>query len=259
MNRRNFIQQSALVAAGSSALPQSVTGPRQAVREYYELRVYELRNGGKRSVMDAYWRDAMIPALNALGIRNVGVFTEMGQPEPPKLYVLLPYTSLDQWTQARQQLDRQPTYQRNSAAYFEQSTPDSPNYLRYESSLMLSFEGMPQMKVPDQGERFFELRTYESFDEDAARRKIAMFNQDELPIFDATGLKSVFFGETLIGDQLPQLTYLLAFTDMEGRDRNWKAFIDHPDWKRVSKLPEYADTVSRIDRTFLLPTDYSQV
>ncbi len=259
MNRRNFIQQSALAAAGSSGLSQTSFRPQQAVREYYELRVYELRNGGKRSVMDAYWKDAMIPALNALGIRNVGAFTEMGQPEPPKMYVLMPYTSLDQWTQARQQLDQQPAHQRNTPSYFEQGTPDSPNYLRYKSSLMLSFEGMPQMKVPNQGERLFELRTYESFDEDAARRKIAMFNREELPIFDATGLKSVFFGETLIGDQLPQLTYLLAFTDMDERDRNWKAFIDHPDWKRVSQLPEYADTVSRIDRTFLVPTDYSQV
>jgi hypothetical protein len=259
MNRRNFIQQSALVAAGSSALPRSSMGPQQALREYYELRVYELRNRGKRSVMDGYWKDAIIPALNALGIRNVGVFTEMGQPEPPKLYVLLPYASLEQWTQVRQQLDQQPAYQRNSTTYFEQATPDSPNYLRYKSSLMLSFEGMPQMKVPNQGENLFELRTYESFDEDAARRKIVMFNEDELPIFDATGLKSVFFGETLIGGQLPQLTYLLAFTNMDERDQNWKAFIDHPDWKRVSQLPEYADTVSRIDRTFLVPTDYSQV
>jgi hypothetical protein len=247
------------VAAGSSAIPSTPLGAQQAAREYYELRVYELRNGGKRSVMDAYWKAAMIPALNALGVRNVGVFTEMGQPEPPKLYVLLPYTSLDQWAKTQQQVEQQPTYQRNSAAYFEQATPDSPNYLRYTSSLMLSFEGMPQMKVPNQNETLFELRTYESYDEDAARRKVAMFNQDELPIFEATGLKSVFFGETLIGDQLPQLTYMLAFADMNERDQNWQAFINHPDWKRVSKLPEYANTVSRIDRTFLVPTDYSQV
>lgn len=192
MNRRNFLQQSALVAAGSSAIPSTPLGAQQAVREYYELRVYELRNGGKRSVMDAYWKDAMIPALNALGVRNVGVFTEMGQPEPPKLYVLLPYTSLDQWAKAQQQVEQQPTYQRNSAAYFEQATPDSPNYLRYTSSLMLSFEGMPQMKVPGQNEALFELRTYEGYDEDAVRRKIAMFNQEELPIFRGYRVKERF-------------------------------------------------------------------
>ena len=258
MNRRDFIQQSTL-AAGASALPFASTAPAQAVREYYELRIYELRNGSKRSVVDTYWKDAMIPALNALGVRNVGVFTEMGQPEPPKLYVLLSYTSLDQWTQARQQLEQQPSYQRNSTAYFEQGTPESPNFMRYESSLMYAFEGLPQMKVPEQTERIFELRIYESFDEDAARRKVAMFNDDELAIFDATGLHTVFFGETLIGDKLPQLTYMLVFDDMAERDQNWQAFIEHPDWQRVSQLPEYADSVSRVNRTFLVPTDYSQV
>ena len=257
MNRRNFLQQSSLAAAGASAL--SFTPGQEANREYYELRIYELRNGGKRSVVDAYWRDAMIPALNALGVRNIGVFTEMGQPEPPKLYVLLPYASLDQWTQARQQLDQQAAYQRNSADYFEQGTPESPNFLRYESSFMIAFEGLPQMKVPEQKERILELRIYESFDEDAAQRKITMFNKDELPIFDATGLHTVFFGETLIGDKLPQLTYMLVFDDIAERDQNWRAFIDHPDWKRVSQLPEYANSVSRVNRTFLVPTDYSQV
>ena len=259
MNRRNFIQQSALAAAGTSALSFAPTDATQAVREYYELRVYELRNGGKRSVVDDYWKNAMIPALNTLGVRSVGVFTEMGQSEPPMFYVLLPYTSLEQWMQTRQQLDQQTTYQNNSDEYFERGTPDSPNFLRYKSSLMLAFEGLPQMKVPERKERIFELRTYESFDEDAARRKVDMFNKEEFSIFDATGLHTVFFGETLIGDQLPQLTYMLVFDDMAERDQNWAAFIDHPDWQRASQLPEYADTVSRIDRTFLVPTDYSQV
>ena len=258
MNRRNFLQQSTLAAVGTSALPFA-TPPHQAVREYYELRTYELRNGGKRPVVDAYWRDAVIPSLNALGVRNVGVFTELGQPEPPKLYVLIPYSSLDQWQQSWQRLEQQPAYQRNSSAYFEQATPDSPNFLRYESSLMLAFEGLPQMNIPEQGDRLFELRTYESFDEDAARRKVTMFNQDELPIFDDTGLHTVFFGETLIGDKLPQLTYMLVFNDMAERDRNWQAFIDHPEWQRIRVLPEYADSVSRVNRTFLVPTEYSQV
>ena len=259
MNRRNFIQQSTLAAASTSALPFASSKATQPAREYYEFRTYELRNGGKRSVVDAYWKTAMIPALNALGVRRVGVFIEMGQSEPPKFYVLLPYTSLDQWAQARQQLDQQPSYQNNSKAYFEKSTPDSPNFLRYQSSLMIAFEGLPQMKVPEQKERLFELRTYESHDEDAAQRKVDMFNREEFSIFDATGLHTVFFGETLIGDQLPQLTYMLVFDDMAERDRNWAAFLNHPEWHRASQLPEYANTVSRIDRTFLVPTSYSQV
>ena len=147
MNRRNFLQQSTLAAAATSALPFTSTHPIQAAREYYELRVYQLPNGGKRSVMDAYWKDAVIPSLNAQGVQHVGVFTELGQPDPPRLYVLLPYASLEQWQQVWQQLDQQPAHQKNSAAYQEQDTADNPNFVRYENSLMLAFEG----PTPDEG------------------------------------------------------------------------------------------------------------
>ena len=40
--------------------------------------------------------------------------------------------------------------------------------------------------------------------------------------FYETGLHPVFFGETIIGEKLPQLTYMLTFKDMEERDANWK-------------------------------------
>ena len=86
-----------------------------------------------------------------------------------------------------------------------------------------------------------------------------MFNDGELSIFEETGLHSVFFGSQVSGPLMPALTYMLAFKDMEERDTNWSAFIDHPEWKRISVLPEYANTVSDIKRTFLKPLAYSQL
>jgi hypothetical protein len=52
---------------------------------------------------------------------------------------------------------------------------------------------------------------------------------------------------------------MLHFKNMEERDANWKAFIDHPDWKKMSSMEEYANTVSNIIRRFLVPLDISQV
>jgi hypothetical protein len=105
----------------------------------------------------------------------------------------------------------------------------------------------------------FEMRTYEGYIEDAYQRKIKMFNEGELQIFKETGLHSVMFGEKIAGPQMPCLTYMLAFKDLAERDANWKKFSDHPEWKRISKLPEYANTVSNIHRVFLKPLKYSQL
>ncbi|MCU0649246.1 MAG: NIPSNAP family protein, partial [Gemmatimonadaceae bacterium] len=40
---------------------------------------------------------------------------------------------------------------------------------------------------------------------------------------------------------------------------NWKAFLEHPTWKRLFADPQYAETVSKITSRFLVPTGYSQI
>ena len=255
MNRRNFLHQSTLAAASAGALSFS----QAAGQQFYEWRTYELKSGSKMGVFDEYLQSALIPALNAIGVKQVGVFTEMGMSEPPKLHLLLPFSSIEEFAQSTQNVLKQSVYQQNSKSFAESATPDNPNYTRYESSLMRAFEAIPQMEVPEAGERIFELRTYEGFNDDAVRRKIDMFNKEELRIFNKTGLHPVFFGETLIGKNLPQLTYMITFRDMTERDANWKKFSAYPEWKEVSALPQYANSVSRINRLFLKPTSYSQV
>ena len=78
-------------------------------------------------------------------------------------------------------------------------------------------------------------------------------------IFEETGLHSVFFGSQVSGPLMPALTYMLSFKNMEERNSNWAKFSAHPEWKRISKLPMYANSVSDIKRTFLKPLAYSQL
>jgi hypothetical protein len=86
-----------------------------------------------------------------------------------------------------------------------------------------------------------------------------MFNEEEFDIFNRTKLNPVFFGEVISGRNLPNLTYMITFKDMEERDNNWKAFSADPTWQKVSKDPQYANSVSKIIRTFLEPMTCSQI
>lgn len=261
MKRRNFIKTTAAATAlTASTLSVKATNSNKesvANQQIYELRVYHVVRG-RVNALSEYLSKALIPALNSYGCANVGVFKEMADALPPKIYVLIPYKSMDHYAGANEHLMGNEAY-RTAQMDYQKIPIDKKVYNRFDASILRAFQVMPEMKIPEQKERIFEFRTYEGYSEDAVQRKVKMFNEGELPIFNETGLHSVFFGHMISGPAMPALTYMLTFEDMAERDANWKAFIDHPDWKKMSGMEEYKDTVSNIIRVFLLPLEISQV
>lgn len=255
MERRKFIQKSALVT-GLFATGISASGAQPKSKEVYELRVYEMRWG--QGTFDNYLSTALIPSLNRAGVKNVGVFTEIGKSEPTKVFVLIPYASFEDFGKITMGLNSDKQFLEAKAEY-DRIGPNNAVFSRYESSLLLAFDGLPKMIVPANTKRIFELRIYEGYNEDAVRRKVKMFNEGEFDIFNRVKLNSVFFGEMIAGKNLPCLAYMVTFKDMQERDQNWKAFGEDPEWQRISKLPEYENSVSKIHKIFLEPTNYSQV
>lgn len=258
MRRRQFVSTSLLAGATLATADAQTAQPAPKQKELYELRTYELRFGSPQSNIENYLKDALIPAMNRQGVKTVGVFREMGKSDPAKLYVLIPHTSMESYATVASRLTSDSAYATASQVY-NQLTPDKAPYARYSTSLLSAFDALPQLVVPAKESRIFEIRTYEGYSEDAVRRKVKMFNVDELPVFYKVKLNPVFFGQVIAGEHMPCLTYMLTFRNMEERDANWKAFSADPDWKRVSGAPEYANTVSNIIRVFLEPAAYSQI
>ena len=229
-----------------------------AQKEIYELRIYELKFDKPASILYNYLEKALIPALNKNEIYHIGVFEEIADAMPKKIYLLIPYKSIHDFYQIHENLKNDKAYELASKEYMKTPQEAFP-FFRYETSLFTAFDGLPKMIKPSNQSTVFELRTYESYNEDALKRKIKMFNESELQIFEDVGLHSVFFGEKIVGSQMPCLTYLIAFKDMEERDNHWKKFGPHPEWQRVSKLSEYENSVSNISRVFLKPLAFSQL
>ena len=261
MNRRDFLATAALAttAAGAFAAEANPTG-----REYYEWRRYHLRRGPKQRVFENYLREAWLPAMGRLGIGPIGVFHVMLGPESPSVHLLIPYKSLEEFGTVGARLREDSAY-KSAAAEASEAPSNDPVYLRAESSLMVAFSGMPKLEVPAQKKedkpRVFELRTYESHNKRANLKKIEMFNEGEIAIFRRTGLTPVFFGETLIGPRLPNLTYMLVYDDLAARDRAWRTFGGDPEWRKLSSTPGYTDVeiVTDISNLLLRPAAYSQI
>lgn len=260
MDRREFLAASAVVAV--SPLPHLNTLSQTAARQYIELRRYHLLPGTKQRAFSAFIGDAAIPAMNRAGVGRVGVFNVVYGENAPSLILVLTHPTLDSVVSLRDRLASDSVYARAGAAILDAPMSD-PAFVRVESTLLRAFDAMPTLE-PSAGAgtarpRIFELRTYESHSNRAALNKLKMFNAGEVPIFRRAGLTPVFFGETLIGTNMPNLVYMLTFSDMPARDAAWAAFSRDPEWKTLVADPQYRDNVSAISDIILQPTPYSQI
>ncbi|MBV9761721.1 MAG: NIPSNAP family protein [Acidobacteriaceae bacterium] len=260
MHRRNFLASSLAAAA----LPIDASQANGSGREYYELRRYQLHSGPQQKLANNFVENALIPALNRLGIKPVGAFNlEIGV-ETPALYVLMPSTSLETLARSELQLAEDAEYQKAGEAFLK-APAIQPPYSRIESTLLIAFEGHPRLTVPpptaEHGARVFQLRTYESPSNSDHRIKVEMFHSGEFGAFQRAGFWQVFYGDALIGSRLPHLTYMLSFPDIAEMNAKWKAFGADPEWQKLLANPKFnfESIVSNITNLILNPASYSQI
>jgi hypothetical protein len=260
MKRRSFLKNSAM-AAGAASLTIPSMGNTNALpdaKSIFELRIYHIsRAGNAKNNLEQYFRDALIPFL---GKRNVKLcaFNEYSLEEPFKLYLLLAYPDQTAYFKTQAEMATDEAYLKAADAYNKIAAADAV-YTRYETFLLDAFDAFPALFVPAEKKGLFELRIYESANEDAGRRKILMFNSEEIALFKKIGLQPVFFGKILAGEYMPALIYMVGFKDMAERDATWGRFGSSDEWKQLSSKPEFANTVSNIHKIFLTPTEYSEV
>jgi hypothetical protein len=264
LQRRRFLTSS-LAAAAVAFTPNESPAqvPTGKAREYYELRKYDLQ-GTQTKLLQSYLSDALIPALNRMGFSPIGAFNLYLGPETPAVYLLIPSATLESLVTAELQLAKDEEFMK-AAAPFWSAPATAPAFGRIESSLMIAFEGWPRLVVPpvtaQHGKRVFQLRTYESPSHQDHVRKVEMFHNGEFEIFQRAGFWQVFFGDTLIGPRLPQLTYMVSFPDISEIDVKWEAFNNDPQWKKLSSLPRYSSEpiVTNVANLVLRPASFSQI
>ena len=262
MQRRHFVASS--LAASALALTQTAKAQAPGSRQFYSLRKYTLQSGPGVAIADAYFADALIPALNRMGILNVGALKLTFGTETPTTYLLLPSNALNTLATADLALTGDAVFMKAAAPFW--SAPAAlPPFLRCESSLMIAFEGFPALVTPKafagNQKRIFQLRTYESPTMGAHVRKIEAFHSGEFEFFRRSGCEAVFYGDSLIGPRLPSLTYMLTFADQAALEAGWAKFSADPGWKKLRDEPRFASEaiISHIDNLILTPEPYSQL
>jgi len=244
MNRRLFLSSSAALSASAYEPTQKKSN------SLIELRYYKLRNttDSMPKRLNDFLSQKQLPALKKAGITKVGFFGNVIGAGSPCVLQVSEFQSLSQME-----------------ATWDSVGHEVGDYVRIESSLIRSFNGFPALEMPaaeaGRAPRTFEMRTYESNTFNSLGKKIGMFNGGEIAIFRKTGLNPVFFGETIFGTNMPNLTYMLWYDSLAAREANWKKFVTHPEWDKLKMMPGLSDgeVVSNISNSILSPTDYSPI
>jgi hypothetical protein len=248
--------------ASSAIAGSAQTAP--AGRSIIEIGIAHMRNTHEdqpRRVADV-WKNGFVPALQRAGAGPVGVFSSSMGPESPFMLTVTSYTSLAQYEEVHVKVAVDAEFRKIYGPF--EALPGR-SYERIENSLLRAFEGMPSIVPPENdGKRppkTFEFRMYESNNMSSLARKIKMFNEGEMAIFQRLGMSPVFFGQTFVGTRMPNLVYMLAFNDMAHREQCWRAFGGDPEWKKLRETPGYADAdlVSNITNYIVSPLDFSPI
>lgn len=198
-----------------------------------------------------------IPAYNRKNIK-AGAFVPYKKEGKKRRLLLFIYPDITTYHRVKRTIWNDTEFRKAAQPYFDKTAPTRLTSISKVSCAKLSTK-VPSLLMPDKNRTLFELRTYHSPNEEANHRKVAMFNKDEIDVFDKVGINSVCYGEVLAGPIMPAVMYLTWYKDEPTRNAAWDKFRAHPDWQRIKNLPEYAYTATRNTSLLLSPLPYSQI
>jgi hypothetical protein len=249
-----------LLSMSAVAYPVKTLAPG---REFYEIKVYHLKDKAQEDRVDTYLQQAFLPAVHRAGIKQVCVFKPVGNDTAAdrRIYVFIPFNSLNEYAGLSAKLFKDKEYNTSGSDYLD-APYNNPPYIRMESIQCEAFPDMPRMQLPKlkgpMGQRIYELRSYESPTERYHISKVKMFNEGgEVKLFKRLNFNAVFYSRVIAGCRMPNLMYMTTFENKADRDEHWKAFIDSPEWKVLTGLAEYKNNVSRNETILMTPVEYS--
>lgn len=236
-------------------------------KDYYAIQVYHFKGNDQQMALDEYFKNTYLPALHRAGIKKIGVFKPIANDtaQMKSMYVFIPFRALRDWEKLPQVLEKDAVYT-SAARAFTDAVSEKKPFERLETILLDAFPMHTQFKLSDLSnplsERIYELRSYESPTLHLYKTKVRMFNDGgEIALFKRLGFNAIFYANVLSGGKMPNLMYMTTFKNMAEHDAHWKAFVESPEWKKLTVMPEYENkvSVSHIDSILMHPADYSDI
>src|SRR5689334_4029920 len=121
---------------------------KEAPQNYYQLKIYHLKNKTQETQLDNYLQNAYVPALHRAGVKQVGVFKLIEiDTVDLRMYVFIPYSKFEQVESVTKKLQADAQYAEAGKDFILAPYNNAP-YVRIESILLRAFPGMPEPAAP---------------------------------------------------------------------------------------------------------------
>jgi hypothetical protein len=227
---------------------------------YCLLENYYLRHSTQMPRMHEFMSQGMLPALTRIHKRPAIFLEALVAAHIPQYAVLLSVDSLEELAALRPRLRADPGFQKAFAAWENGS---EPAYEHFSHTLLKVTPYSPEMKPGGNRStaRVFELRVYHSPTWKQLAALHERFSGPEIKIFQRVGIHPILYSETVIGPNMPNLTYLTPFDSLAAREKAWDAFGADPEWVKLRKesIDKHGQISSVVQISLFRPTAYSPI
>lgn len=237
-----------------TSLPPARGGEKNAEEPMvYELRTYTT-NAGRLPALHARFRDHTVELFKKHGMTNVIYATPPGGENT--LVYLIAHKSREAADASWKGFSNDPAWKKARA----ESVKDGKIVINVERRYLKPTEYSPVKSggfasaVKKKG-LLYELRTYTT-NEGKLPELHARFRDHTMRIFKKHGMTNVLYTTPQDGENT--LVYLIAHKDRKAADTSWAAFRNDPEWKKAyAASTANGKLVTKVERRFLTPTDYS--
>ncbi|MFB3779433.1 MAG: NIPSNAP family protein [Bryobacteraceae bacterium] len=232
MERRSFM--GLMGGIGSLPLAGVVQTSKEAAKtRIYLLETFYLKQGTQPARLNEYLSKAALPALSRVHSGPKIVLEGLVVPHTPQTMLILGFESIQEFWTVRAKLNGDQALER---AFADWQAGSEPPFERQDNVLVEAADYSPEivpLDPPPAAPRIFELRVYHSPTYRQLKALHDRFAGPETALFHKSGIHPVLYGSTVIGPNMPNLTYLTPFSDLAAREKAWNAFGADPEWLKV--------------------------
>ncbi len=230
-------------------------------RRVFVLEQYYFKNGTQPGRFDEYVTKAALPLLSKIHSGPKIFLTALAAPHMPQTAVIMGFQSVDELWGVREKVMADTELAKALETW--ESHTEQP-YEHFSTALLEAAPYCPDV-VPDpeprKVPRIFELRTYHS---PTWRQLTALherFAGSEIKIFHRVGVNPIMYTSTILGPNMPNLTYVIPFENLAAREKAWDAFGTDPEWIKVRKesTDKHGQISSVIQISLYRATGYSPI
>jgi hypothetical protein len=199
----------------------------------YLMETFRLKQGTQPARINEYLSKAALPALGRVHSGPKIVLEALVTSHTPQYVVILGFQSIEEFWSVRAKLNADTELTKAFDAW--QAGPEPP-FESQTNALLEAADYSPEvvpMDPPPATPRIFELRVYHSPTYRQLKLLHERFSGAEIRLFHRAGVHPILYTSTVVGPQMPNLTYVIPFADLASREKAWNTFGADPEWVKV--------------------------